>query len=948
MSSPSFLASVNDASARRRALDAARSFVVRAPAGSGKTELLVQRYLALLAQVNRPEAIVAITFTKKAAGEMRARILDSLRAAAKGEPATRPYEQVTRGLALAVLERDRGQKWNLLEHAGRLRVQTMDSLWMSIAGEIPWLSRLGDMPRIEEDTRVLYDEAARRTLLESSHEHDGALEIFLAHLDNNAAQAQQLIAWMLGRRDQWIEFTFHSEEEDRMALQAALRRTIEKQLLRAERLVPAPLRELWLSLARFTGKDVGAWPQPGAEDMRAWLDLADVVLTKSGWRKRRGLDKRCGYPPGSDAQKDACALLIEQLQVQPGLEEALTALRDLPGQHLSDGQWAVLGAMLRVLQLASAQLLMVFRERGEIDFCELALAAGRALGDLDHPTDLAFKMDARVEHLLIDEFQDTSRAQFDLVKKLTADWQPGDGRTLFLVGDPMQSIYRFRQAEVGLFMLAEAQGVGAVALEPLELSLNYRSVPAIVERVNRLCAEAFPADDDMETGAVAYRESQAAAQPGPKAPQLTLFELEETPEPAGCVTFDIFEDDGKSALAAEQEAARVVERVREAPEGSIAILVRARTHLAQIVPALKAAGLTYRAVDVDPLSERTTARDLLSLTLAMLHRADRISWLAILRAPWCGLGLADMEALVKGDLKRTVWECLQDLNALSADGRARAERLRDVLDGAFAAQGRWPLRRWVERAWMKLGGPAVLAEAAREPGDDSGGQAGTDALGDAAAFFHLLESEQDGAGLRDLDQFRQRVALLFAKPTAEEKSAEKRPLHVMTIHKAKGLQFDTVIVPGLGGRTRPDDPPLVLFHEWTDDAQTQRLMAPIDETAGAEDPLYHYLKTLETRKSEHERKRQLYVAMTRARGRLHLLGSAKKSKDGEWRPPSASMLADVWPALTAEERTVQTNRTPRPGRDRTYAPRRLPASWTLPELPTPVSSALPLAAARDA
>ena len=94
---------------------------------------------------------------------------------------------------------------------------------------------------------------------------------------------------------------------------------------------------------------------------------------------------------------------------------------------------------------------MVFRAERVIDFMELGIAARDALGQIDNPTEVAYRMDSRIEHLLVDEFQDTSRAQFELLEQLTGGWQPGDGRTLFLVGDPMQSIYRFRQAEVGLF-----------------------------------------------------------------------------------------------------------------------------------------------------------------------------------------------------------------------------------------------------------------------------------------------------------------------------------------------------------------------------------------------------------------------------------------------------------------------------------------------------------------
>ncbi len=104
---------------------------------------------------------------------------------------------------------------------------------------------------------------------------------------------------------------------------------------------------------------------------------------------------------------------------------------------------------------------------------------------LDAPEDLALALGQRIRHILVDEFQDTSYTQFELLEKLTAGWEPGDGRTLFLVGDPMQSIYRFRQADVSLFLKARLEGIGAIRLEPLTLSVNFRSRPEIVEWVNR-------------------------------------------------------------------------------------------------------------------------------------------------------------------------------------------------------------------------------------------------------------------------------------------------------------------------------------------------------------------------------------------------------------------------------------------------------------------------------
>ena len=131
----------SDADARRRALDASASFIVQAPAGSGKTELLIQRMLTLLSRVDEPEEIVSITFTRKAASEMRERLLGALRAASDGDPVGSAHTRLTRDLASAVLERDRQADWRLLEHPSRLRIETIDALASGFTRAMPWLSR---------------------------------------------------------------------------------------------------------------------------------------------------------------------------------------------------------------------------------------------------------------------------------------------------------------------------------------------------------------------------------------------------------------------------------------------------------------------------------------------------------------------------------------------------------------------------------------------------------------------------------------------------------------------------------------------------------------------------------------------------------------------------------------------------------------------------------------
>ena len=140
-----------DEKARDAALDISRSFIVQAPAGSGKTELLIQRYLKLLAAVAAPEEILAITFTRKAAAEMQIRVLRALQAARDGEEVTAPHEQTTARAAMDALERDRELDWNLLENPKRMRIQTLDSLNASIARTQPLTATGGAAIRLAID-----------------------------------------------------------------------------------------------------------------------------------------------------------------------------------------------------------------------------------------------------------------------------------------------------------------------------------------------------------------------------------------------------------------------------------------------------------------------------------------------------------------------------------------------------------------------------------------------------------------------------------------------------------------------------------------------------------------------------------------------------------------------------------------------------------------------------
>jgi len=456
-------------------------------------------------------------------------------------------------------------------------------------------------------------------------------------------------------------------------------------------------------------------------------------------------------------------------------------MRRLPPEKYGEDQWDVLGAITRLLPRAVGQLKLVFQARGQVDFTEVAQGALLALGGTEAPSDLALALDYRIRHLLVDEFQDTSISQYELIARLTAGWEPGDGRTVFAVGDPMQSIYRFREAEVGLFLRARAAGIAGIVLEPVSLSANFRSQAGIVEWVNGSFGQVMPAREDVAIGSVPYTPSVATREALPGA----------------AVTLHPFFDGDRVGEAA-KVAGIIAQARRENANGIVAILVRNRGHLREIVPQLKDAGLRFRAIEIEELGHRPVVQDLLALTRALLHPADRLAWLAALRAPWCGLKLADLDALAGGDTKRTVWELMNDdgrVQALSAEGRARLERVRAVLQTCLDERCRGSLRERVAGAWFALSGPACVED--------------TTDLEDAEIYFDDLESHEEAGEIADPAAFEDGLAELYALPDLQ---ADER-LQIMTIHKAKGLEFDTVIVPGLGRAPRADDARLFVWME---------------------------------------------------------------------------------------------------------------------------------------
>jgi len=203
-----------DAREREMALDTSLSCCVQAPAGSGKTELLTQRILKLLASCERPEEVLAITFTRKAAAEMRNRLIENLEEASNltdaDLAACKPHKQYTLSLARAVLAQDQHKGWSLLSNTSRLRINTIDSFNQFLVNQLPVTSALGMLPDITEKPREIYREAVRdmMTQLDSETHLADELKVLLLHLNNRWSALEELLCGLLDRRDQWLSYIF--------------------------------------------------------------------------------------------------------------------------------------------------------------------------------------------------------------------------------------------------------------------------------------------------------------------------------------------------------------------------------------------------------------------------------------------------------------------------------------------------------------------------------------------------------------------------------------------------------------------------------------------------------------------------------------------------------------------------------------------------------------------
>mgnify|MGYP001400620185 CR=1 FL=1 len=870
---------INDLSERKKANSLGSSYIVKAPAGSGKTTMLVSRLIRALGKVNEPEEVLAITFTRKAAEEMRKRVLSLLSSKDSGKSVDPDLPEIIN----KIRKKDSEKVWNLTSNPARLSIMTIDSFCSGILKRASSLSESLYYSTVEEDYKSLYTLAARRALSEiSSEEHKEFLGRVLSKYDSDWSRVERQLSEMLEQRD-----TFFMEVGiglDSEQMEQRFSDFLTSRLLSCDKLFSPCQKQDILTLYNFSEAHLNpnnpnfirVFPKAKPAAIEVWQHIFErLIFTKTN-AVRKNLNALNGFPSEVSETKSMKKLwrkIIDEIISSSNAIYELLQIRTLPNSEKFKHELCDLGDILKLVKLASAHLNLIFAQRQATDFTQQTLDALSALGGLEEPSDLALRLDYSIKHILVDEFQDTSPVQLELIRKLVSGWIQEDGRSLFLVGDPMQSIYRFRKADMDLFNhLFQLGRIESLPLERLTLVNNFRSQKGLIDWINQLFPSAL----------------EAAGSSGDFFVPQNAVRKEDCGSPF--IFHNITPDD---RLAEANHIAELIislrneeSNLKSGERSSICILGRSKSHLEEIAQTLKKRKIEFTSVELSSLAEIPVIQDLMIVARILLHPADKVAWLAFLRAPWAGFNLEVLSKLSDVPVLRDFLLHPYTADQLSKEDSQRLIWIQDILQKSCQALKTHSLLDSLKMIWVAIGGNSLYRDA--------------DSREAVRQFFRLIHGLEKEDGLITF----QKISRLTEKSYPDNSQNLQNYLNIMTIHKAKGLEFDIVIIPSAHRTVRSEPQSLLNWENFDFDSSSGGPLVAAYQNDFS-NSLYSFLRSFELQKIREEVVRLLYVAVTRARKKVHLLGKLGDcQRDIEKRqfakPPKGSFLEFIYKRIPTE------------------------------------------------
>jgi ATP-dependent helicase/nuclease subunit A len=875
---------------QKLAADPGLSAFVTANAGSGKTKTLIDRVARLLLAGAEPETILCVTYTKAAAAEMQRRLFQVL-----GDWSVLPDAELAGKLAALQdrpfddLSRARSLFARALETPGGLKIQTIHAFCEKLLRRFPLEAGISPGFRVMDDAASAAVAQAARKLV-ARHAISAGDEVAVAYARFSVAldfqSFQAMFADFEARRGALSAFL-----EREGGLEGAkgwvwravdVPRGSEPETLAAEAMARMD-RELWRGAAEVL-RQGGVTDQKCADQMAAVADDPDagfeqalaVLFTEKG--EGDGV-KWVGKTSGLKAHE---GLRVRLLAEQARLHEARQRYRAAQVAADSIGALTLANAYLEAYRIEK-------KAAGALDFADLIEKACHLLRDRPAAAWVLYKLDGGIDHILVDEAQDTAPDQWTIVDALSEEFFAGAGvqgesrqRRLFVVGDEKQSIYSFQGAQPELllrkFEFHRDRAVGAgYRFERVDLLTSWRSTPQVLSFVDAVFSP------PELSKAIQPRETPEDVKHEPTRRDLGCvdvwpLEVDRKGEEreAWDAPLDAEPEDSANRRLARRIAAEIgaliargdavydkdLKRERPAHAGDVLILVRRRRALfEEILRALKHAGIPVAGADRLALSEHIVFDDLVALARFLLFPGDELTLAALLKSPFCGLTDDSLYALAHGRGKEPLWDRLQRRAGEQADWGAACAFLTHALAEAKLRQ---PFELYARLlGYIDLQGLSMRQRLLRRLGAEA-----EDALDEFLGQVLAAEAR----GIHDLESLAAELAGLDIT-VKREMEAERREVRVMTAHGAKGLEAPIVFLPETTlTQTARGSPLLRVRHDGVDGFLWCSSSArDCEATAGAREQ--------RAAREEAEAYRLLYVALTRARDRLVLCGRVAERTD---------------------------------------------------------------------
>lgn len=895
--------------AQRAAADPDAHVFVTANAGSGKTKVLVDRIARLLLTGSPPSSFLCITYTKAAAAEMQWRLFERL-----GDWCVMSDADLAQALTALIgeelkdppLTRARALFARALETPGGLKIQTIHAFCERLLRRFPLEAGVAPGFEIAEDTLAgdMLERAWQAAASRGDSALDGAIEVLARRL--NAEALAEVRMQLMSMR---THFGVHARDGVAAGVQAIVARHAETR----------SQETIWQ--AALESIDWG-----GVEDIARALHASSPNDVKKANHLSRALAQR---GTAEAAFESLCGLYFNQdktlaknpsptkaaLKANPWLERAVSEL----GEKVVAAEFQLRAARRRdettaAFLVGCAMLESYANEKafsGRLDFEDLISAAHDLLVERDTAGWVLYKLDGGLDHILIDEGQDTNPQQWDVLRPLQSEFFAGAGRdrdahaplrTVFAVGDPKQSIYGFQGADPDK-LLAEAQALetrarfaGQAFVAP-SLAMSFRSTVEVLRAVDATLANADVGDgepgifDRLQHSAYRDRE-QGLVEWWP----LQMPPEKSEPAPAWSAPVDQERSDSAHVLLCQTLATSVKAwidggegiwekgKLRPMRAGDVMALVRSRGPLFhQLLRAFKRAGLPVAGADRMIMGEELAVQDLMALARVALDPHDDLSLACVLKCPLVGL-IDDDRDIFPLAFGREPGESLYDRLSAAPDRFSRARAFIDAQIQLAHSTPHWFFAAALEgvddegrSGWARM--IARLGEAARDPLEEFMSRAlNAGAMGarDLHAFLHRLE--RDGAEVK------------------RQQDDEGDAIAVMTTHGAKGLERPVVLLPQTADapKTAPDKPVLV--------SRETFVMLGKRET---EDSVAAAARETYEKAALREHNRLLYVAMTRARDRLIVCGygaanaTSDEAHPSSWHAKVGAAMRDIgMPAST--------------------------------------------------